>query len=248
MTHYQLKYDDLAPLFLTNKEVEMNVIDKYLSHNLHIKDERISYIRYKLLKEGIIERTGYKKYSIRNSRTDYVPDLNEFTQKVYTLIKQKKPFLKCCVWRTSALNEFTRHQAGKFMVMVEVERMGVEAVFDVLRDNHENVFLNPTDKEIDFYISALDEAIVVVPLISEAPTQEVNQIETITIEKLLVDILSEEKLYQSAQSERSRIIFEANSKYTININKLLRYASRRRKKEFIEQKIKEVLAKEYIEK
>lgn len=248
MTHYQLKYDDLAPLFLRNKEVEMNDIDKYLSHTLHIKNERISYIRYKLLKEGIIERTGYKKYGIRNNRTDYVPDLNEFTQKVYSLIKQKKPFLKCCVWRTSALNEFTRHQAGKFMVMVEVERIGVEAVFDLLRDNHENVFLNPTDKEIDFYISALDEAIVVVPLISEAPTQEVNQIETITIEKLLVDILSEEKLYQSAQSERSRIIFEANSKYTINMNKLLRYASRRRKKEFIEQKIKEVLAKEFIEK
>jgi hypothetical protein len=248
MTHYQLKYDDLAPLFLRKKEVGMNDIDKYLSHTLHIKDERISYIRYKLLKEGIIERTGYKKYSIRNNRTDYVPDLNEFTQKVYSLIKQKKPFLKCCVWRTSALNEFTRHQAGKFMVMVEVERIGVEAVFDLLRDNHENVFLNPTDKEIDFYISALDETIVVVPLISEAPTQEVNHIETITIEKLLVDILSEEKLYQSAQSERSRIIFEANSKYTINMNKLLRYASRRRKKEFIEQKIKEVLAKEYIEK
>jgi hypothetical protein len=177
MTHYQLKYDDLAPLFLRKKEVEMNDIDTYLSHNLHIKDERISYIRYKLLKEGVIERTGYKKYSIRNSRTDYVPDLNELTQKVYTLIKQKKPFLKCCVWRTSALNEFTRHQAGKFMVMVEVERIGVEAVFDVLRDNHENVFLNPTDKEIDFYISALNETIVVVPLISEAPTQEVNQIE-----------------------------------------------------------------------
>lgn len=248
MTHYQLKYDDLAPLFLRKKEVEMNDIDKYLSHELHIKDERISYVRYKLLKEGIIERTGYKKYSIRNNRTDYVPDLNEFTQKVYTLIIQEKPFLKCCVWRTSALNEFTRHQAGKFMVMVEVERIGVEAVFDVLRDNHENVFLNPTDKEIDFYISALSEAIVVIPLISEAPTQEVNQIETITIEKLLVDILSEEKLYQSAQSERSRIIFEANSKYIININKLLRYASRRRKKEFIEQKIKDVLAKEYIEK
>lgn len=248
MTHYQLKYDDLAPLFLRNKEVEMNVIDKYLSHNLHIKDERISYIRYKLLKEGIIERTGYKKYSIRNSRTDYVPDLNEFIQKVYTLIKLKKPFLKCCVWRTSALNEFTRHQTGRFWVMVEVEREGLEAVFDVLIDNFENVFLKPTDKEIDLYLAYQSEAIVIIPLISEAPTQEINQIETITIEKLLVDILSEEKLYQSAQSERSRIIFEANSKYTINMNKLLRYASRRRKKEFIEQKIKEVLAKEYIEK
>jgi hypothetical protein len=248
MAHYQLKYDDLAPLFLRKKEVEMHDIDKYLSHNLHIKNERISYVRYKLLKEGIIERIGYKKYSIRNSRTYYVPDLNELTQKIYTLIKQKKPFLKCCVWRTSVLNEFTRHQTGKFMIMVEVERIGVEPVFDVLRDNHENVFLNPTEKEIDFYISALDEAIVVVPLVSEAPTQEVNQVETITIEKLLVDILSEEKLYQSAQSERSRIIFEANSKYTINMNKLLRYASRRRKKEFIEQKINEVLAKDYLEK
>ena len=108
------------------------------------------------------------------------------------------------------------------MIMVEVERIGIEAVFDVLRDKYSNVFLTPTDKEIDFHISALNEAIVIVPLVSEAPTQSIDGIETLTIEKVLVDILTDDKLYQSLKSEHSRIIQEANTKYIINKNTLLR--------------------------
>lgn len=89
---------------------------------------------------------------------------------------------------------------------------------------------------------------MIVPLVSEAPTQVIDGIETVTIEKVLVDILTDDKLYQTFQSERSRIIHEANTKYIINKNTLLRYAGRRKKREFIEQKIQSVIAQEYIEK
>ena len=235
MSQYQIHNQDLAALFTTRTEVGMADIDSFLKERFKINDSKVSYLRYKLVKDGILERTGYKKYSIRKNRTVYTPDLTDKTKEIYTVIKEAKPYLNTCVWRTSILNEFTRHQVGKFMIMVEVERIGVEAVFDVLRDKYENVFITPTDKEIDFYISALNEAIVIIPLVTEAPTQVIDGIETVSIEKLLVDVLTEEKLYQAFQSERSRIIFEINSKYTINTNKLLRYANRRKRKERIEQ-------------
>ena len=248
MTQYQIHNQDLAALFTTRTEVAMADIDRFLKERFKINNSKVSYLRYKLVKDGFLERTGYKTYSIRKNRTVYTPDLNDSTKEIFTTIKEAKPYLNTCVWRTSILNEFTRHQVGKFMIMVEVERIGIEAVFDVLRDKYSNVFLTPTDKEIDFYISALDEAIVIVPLVSEAPTQVIDGIETVTIEKVLVDILTDDKLYQTFQSERSRIIHEANTKYIINKNTLLRYAGRRKKREFIEQKILSVIAQEYIEK
>lgn len=248
MTQYQLHNQDLAPLFATQTEVAMADIDKFLIERFKINNEKLSYLRYKLVKEGLLERTGYKKYSIRKNRTSYIPDITPKEKKIFNTIRTNKPYLNICVWRTSILNEFTRHQVGRFMIMVEVERVGVEAVFDLLRDKYSNVFLTPTDKEIDFYISALDEAIVIIPLVSEAPTQVIDGIETITIEKVLVDILTDDKLYQTFQSERSRIIHEANTKYIINKNTLLRYAGRRKKREFIEQKFQSVIAQEYIEK
>lgn len=248
MSQYQIHNQDLAALFTTRTEVAMADIDKFLKERFKINNSKVSYLRYKLVKEGFLERTGYKTYSIRKNRTVYAPDLDDTTKAIFTTIKEAKPYLNTCVWRTSILNEFTRHQVGKFMIMVEVERVGIEAVFDVLRDKYSNVFLTPTSKEIDFYISALDEAIVIVPLVSEAPTQVIDGIETVTIEKVLVDILTDDKLYQTFQSERSRIIHEANTKYIINKNTLLRYAGRRKKREFIEQKIQSVIAQEYIEK
>lgn len=241
MTQYQLQNQDLANLFTTQTEVGMADIDSFLKERFKINDSKVSYLRYKLVKDGILERTGYKKYSIRKNRTAYTPDLTDKTKEIYTVIKEAKPYLNTCVWRTSILNEFTRHQVGKFMIMIEVERIGVEAVFDVLRDKYENVFITPTDKEIDFYISALTEAIVIIPLVSEAPTQVVDGIETVSIEKLLVDVLTEEKLYQTFQAERSRIISEINSKYIINTNKLLRYANRRKRKDFISNLVNQAI-------
>lgn len=248
MSQYQIHNQDLAALFTTRTEVAMADIDKFLKERFKINKSKVSYLRYKLVKDGFLERTGYKTYSIRKNRIVYAPDLNDTTKEIFTTIKEAKPYLNTCVWRTSILNEFTRHQVGKFMIMVEVERIGIEAVFDVLRDKYSNVFLTPTDKEIDFYISALNEAIVIVPLVSEAPTQSIDGIETVTIEKVLVDILTDDKLYQSFKSEHSRIIQEANTKYIINKNTLLRYAGRRKRREFIEQKIQSVIAQEYIEK
>jgi hypothetical protein len=248
MTHYQIKNSDLIPLFTLNKEVAINDIDNFLINQFKIPHSKTDYLRYKLVKEGLLERTGYKKYSLRDYRKDYLPYFNERTIEIHDYIKQNKQLLKFCIWRTSILNEFTRHQVGKFMIMVEVERIGVEAVFDIIRDKFDNVFLNPTEKEMYNYILALNEPIVVIPLVSEAPTQIVDEIETTTIEKLLVDILSEEKLYISYQSEKSRIIHEAHTKYIINMNKLLRYARRRGKQEFIEEKIKTVIAQDFIEK
>ena len=69
-------------------------------------------------------------------------------------------------------------------------------------------------------------------MVSEAPMQKANGVQTITIEKLLVDIFCVEIVFAAQQGGEMQTIFRnAFEKYSSNENKMLRYADRRSKKE-----------------
>lgn len=124
------------------------------------------------------------------------------------------------------------HQPGKFYILAEVEKDATESVFYFLKDNKLNVFLEPTADIISKYASNEQDVIIVTSLVSEAPTQNIQGVNTITIEKMLVDVFSDPVIFAAQQGSEMKTIFrEAFGKYTINENRMLRYADRRRKKE-----------------
>lgn len=125
--------------------------------------------------------------------------------------------------------------------MIEVDKESVEAIFYSLREKYSKVFLNPNNSILELYVSKTNDPIIVKPLISEAPLQSIGNINTITLEKILVDLFCDENLFQFYQGREKKILFnEAYTKYTVNKNKLLRYASRRGKKEEIEKMINQI--------
>jgi hypothetical protein len=212
---------DLRPIFVQNHELGRSNIEEYLRTMGNFNSE---YTLNSLVKNGLLERTGRGKYILGLKRQLYTPPLENEIKGIYGLIQEEKPLLECCVWRTSIINEFTLHQAGRFAQMVEIERDGLEPVFDLLRDHYPNVYQN--------------DAIVIIPLTSESPTQRIEGVRTTTIEKLLVDLISDVKLYESFQgAELAYIIKEAFRKYPINKDKMLRYARRRRKGNNVESMI-----------
>jgi hypothetical protein len=88
---------------------------------------------------------------------------------------------------------------------------------------------------LDRYIAYQNDAIIIIPLTSEAPTQVIDSVRTVTIEKLLVDLICEPKLYETFQgAELNHIFKEAFEKYPINKDKMFRYARRRKRKEKVE--------------
>ena len=124
------------------------------------------------------------------------------------------------------------HQPGRFYTLIEVEKDTTESVFYFLKDIHKNVFLDPTSDILSRYASSEREAMIVKPLVSEAPMQNVQGVQTITIEKMLVDIFCDETIFAAQQGSEMQTIFKnAFEKYTVNENKMLRYADRRRKKD-----------------
>ena len=232
---------DLKPIFKKNREIEREQLVNFIKQKTGL--ESSTYLINKLLKDELIHRTGYGKYALNEKKNDYVPEINSRAKEIYQLIKHEKSLLSVCIWRTSIVNEFSLHQPGIFSIIVEVEKVGVEAVFDLLRDNFENVYVKPSKEVLDNYVSYQQDAIVIIPLISESPLLSVDEVSTISLEKLLVDLVSENKLYEAFQgSELTYIFQEAFSKYAFSKTKLLRYANRRGIKEQLEKRIASLLS------
>lgn len=128
------------------------------------------------------------------------------------------------------------HQPGKFFLLIEVDKEATPSVFFYLKELKFSVFIDPTMDIIEKYVSDEKEALVVKSLVTEAPLQTINKINLPTIEKILVDIFCDDVIFAAQQGPEMRIIFqEAMKKYTINENRMLRYADRRRKKDSFHQ-------------
>mgnify|MGYP000853775148 CR=1 FL=1 len=124
------------------------------------------------------------------------------------------------------------HQPGRFYLLVEVDKEATQSVFYFLKEMKFSVLVEPTGNLIEKYIPDEKETLIVKSLVTEAPTQSYNDINSVTLEKILVDIYCDDKIFAAQQGSEMRIIFEeALRKYIVNEDRMLRYADRRRKKE-----------------
>lgn len=141
-------------------------------------------------------------------------------------------FHKDWIYSHTALPPFGRRQ---------VQKNAVESAYNVLRETFRDIFLHPDRDILARYASNKPAPLLVLPLISEAPIQEIELrkgkgITTVTIEKIIVDIFCEPEVFDAQQGREMTIIYNnIFSSYTINLNKLLRYDTRRGKKEAILQ-------------
>ncbi|MCC5917439.1 MAG: hypothetical protein JJU02_08955 [Cryomorphaceae bacterium] len=188
-----------------------------------------------MVQEGVLQRIGRGKFRLGEDRK-YIPEISSLSKSIFKKLKAEFPFAKFCVWNTSLLNEFMQHQPNRFFLLVEADKEITNSAFYFLREIKKSVFIEPTKDILEKYIVNQKEVIVIKPLITEAPTQNINDIETATLEKILVDIFCDDVIFLAQQGAEKRTIFkEAFTKYTINQSKMLRYADRRRKKEELNQ-------------
>ena len=229
-----LKIDDLTRHFKEKNVIEKaDIVDFYRIAGDRIELTTIRWRVHSLVQKGIIQRVGRGKFRFGKS-INYIPEIFPKSKSIYHKIIACFPFIRVCVWHSSVLNEFMQHQTGKFYYLVEVEKDAAEAVFYSLKERNLSVFLNPNQEIFDKYIPENKDVYIVKTLVSEAPTQQIGKICTVSIEKMLVDIFCDETLFAAQQGAEMRTIFnEALSKYTVNQSKMLRYADRRkRKKDF----------------
>ena len=217
-----------------------DIVDFYEQFEKDIKPTTINWRVYTLVKEGVLQRIGRGKFRLGEGRK-YIPEISKETKSIFKKLKTEFPYANFCVWNTSVLNEFMQHQPNRFLLLVETDKETANSIFYFLREIQKPGFIEPTNDILKKYILNEKEAFVVKLLVSEAPTQNINEVETATIEKILVDIFCDDIIFSAQQGAEMRTIFkEAFTKYTINQSKMLRYADRRGKKEELNQFVKPI--------
>ncbi|MBI9069725.1 MAG: hypothetical protein JEZ09_20680 [Salinivirgaceae bacterium] len=212
-----------------------DITEFYLSLDPTIKKTTINWRVYTLVQKNILTRIGRGKFCFGSSKT-FLPEIGRKEKVIFNKLNSEFPFVEICIWNTKVLNEFMQHQPGNFQLIVEVEKEVTQSLFYFLKELKYLVFIEPTSDILDKYLPIDKEAIIIKSLVSESPTQLVNGITTVSIEKLLIDIFCDDIIFSAQQGAEMRTIFnEAFSKYTINQSKMLRYASRRRKKEVFQE-------------
>ena len=138
-------------------------------------------------------------------------------------------------WELIQFNEFLNHQIAKNIIVVEVENMLEDSVFDTLREQYPNVFISPRIEQYHRY-KGKEDNIVVLKLISETPKPRDGH--SSILEKLLVDLFSNKFTGRLIERSEYPAIFEdAFCKYYLDESKMFRYARRRN----VESQIKEFM-------
>ena len=237
------------------KYIENKLIEEFKDREYFSREELFDFFRYfePELKEGTF---GWRIYDLKQRniiralkrgvyvisyKPRYKPDISPSLLIIAKQFAERFNEIKHCIWETTWLNEFVQHQISKSTLIIEIEKGFEESLFYELKDRtRREVFLNPDENVIDFYIAESNQPVIVKKLLTRAPvskrTEKKIKFYIPTLEKILVDLFAEEKLFYYVQgSELIHIYENAITSYTINFTKLFSYAKRRRREQDIKQ-------------
>lgn len=202
--------------------------DLYCETEPELKETTFRWRIYYLKKEGIIRSLSNGVFTLGQLPV-YVPSLNHNIRELSQSLSSQFYGLRYCIWSTSVIHEFMLHIPGNSYTILEVEREAMNPVFNHLKDiGIQNVFLQPKEIELERYVAEKDNAIIIKRLITKAPIQIIENIPTTSLEKLIVDLFSDKKIFSAYQgSELAHIINNAYKKYSIDMTRVMHYAGRR---------------------
>jgi hypothetical protein len=208
-----------------------DLLSFYKQFDENLSSSTLNWRIYNLVHSGQLKRLGRATFAVGENKT-FDPSIDKHLKKQYTRIKKEFPFLECCIWDTRWISSWMLHQPFVFYTIIEVEKDAAEAVFHYLQNHNQQVFLQPNAELLQRYASNRQEIIIIKSLVTESPVQIVDNVATITVEKLIVDLFVDTDIFFAYQGGELSFIFNnLLNNFTINNNKLLRYADRRRKKE-----------------
>lgn len=221
----------------------IDVFDYFAKMDPDIKRATVNWRIHQLVRQGSLKRIGRGMYSLGQAHS-FLPVPTKKQRTISARIKKQFPLITFCCWHTSALKEFFQHVAVYDFLLVDAEREAVNAVFHFVKETRPNTFQEPSRDIIENFVLAGRDAVIVKSLVSEAPLQEANALTLPTLEKILVDLVADSEIFFFLQGHEILNIFEsALGKYTVNTDRLLRYAKRRNKKEELQRILNQINGK-----
>ena len=162
----------------------------------NISEGSLVVLLNRMIAENKIIRVSYGKYKLNEDlKHEFLYEPNEFMLSLNKHIKEKFPFIDYCIWQPSVFASMMLHVPAVRTTLVDVEREAMESVFMSLQNVESEIpiFLNPSQEDVDRYITNRD-LIIVRPLVKEAPLDVINGCPVPTLEKMLVDAISDKEL------------------------------------------------------
>jgi hypothetical protein len=228
---------DILRFTADNKRFTRKELIVYLEkHQQSVSPNAVSVQLKRLLNNNALIRPKLGVYALpEQSKTDFFVANIDDVKQISEQIKQEFPFVNYCVWNSKVILPYIHHVPNLNFLVVDVERDATEAVFNVLNSNNSNrIFLMPTQTDFDRYIIG-NKAIIVRQLVSEAPLQFFENVPVPTIEKILVDMVGDVEFSFLRGAEMYYVYTTVFERHKINKNKLLRYATRRGRKQEVQQ-------------
>lgn len=215
------------------KDLLRDIVNKHTD----IKERAVDLQISRLVASGILLRKGRGEYLLaENSLPEFVYKPSETEKAIFLELRKQFPFLDMCIWSPRVLSFFMIHVPNIGYTFVDVEKEGMESVFHALQNMNlsRNILFAPSVKDCERYLTGTD-AIVVRQLIGQSPLTEVDGSTVPRIEKILVDAIGDNEMQFAGGSEIYNIYEYVRERNNVNMSKLMRYASRRNRKEKVEQ-------------
>ena len=221
-----------AKAFLRNTAIpELKQIAPYFSMNevrqlvkergIKITDGTLRHYMSEAMANGVVHNAGKGWYSRIETPCELDP------KPVARIIKQllkEFPLLDFTCWSTQQVNPWMHHLLAKFITFVQVDRDGIQAVSDALRDAHYEVYTHPNAARAG-EVRPGDRAVVIRPLNATAPTNGHFS----PPEAVLVDLFAETKaLSLMSPGEFTDMAQRMASSSRIGLGSLLLYAGKRK--------------------
>jgi hypothetical protein len=234
------KEDIIKQFGYENAFTSKELFEFYKKSEEHLNESTFRWRIYELKKEGVLSNIKRGVY-VLDHKKKFQPVLSRSIKMLYNMIKTRFPYIEISVWETSWLDDFMNHQIFNSFTIIEVDKEVVNSVYNMLKEKKDRVYMNPSEKDVENYILG-ENAIIIRPIVKEAPVQDIGKVKVSKMEKILVDLYFDKILLRSYQGNEMKHIFKRIfDEYEINLTTLYRYARNRsikdKFKEYIQQEI-----------
>ncbi len=217
-----------------SKSFSRNNLMQFLD-SINVSEQSACVSLSRLVSHGELSKVGPGLYAMpQGNKNVFIYHPSDEEKRIANMIKENFPFAGFCIWKTSVLTPYMQHIPSTSITLIDVEKEASESVFFYLQDIGlgTQILLNPNKKECDKYITA-GETIIIRNLVKEAPVTTSDGIPVPSIEKILVDTAGDTELNFAQGSELYTIFENAFNEHKINVKRIIRYASRRNRKNII---------------
>ncbi|MFA7567289.1 MAG: DUF6577 family protein [Alkalispirochaeta sp.] len=236
-----MKFDTIIQSYLESH----NTIDVDTAVGLARSGERDvprSTVRWRLhdmVQRGRLQRLRRGVYT-RQGKREFRVMVTDSLAALFHAVRENLPYVELCTWRSDVFQDLTQHYPHRGVSIIEVEKEGEAAVLDFLVGMDQPAVAYQDLPAIER--SALEQTYIVVKrLVSEAPVTKVDDVTVPRLEKILVDIVRDRHLFGFLEGAETHYIYKAaTDRYHVQLDTLLRYASRRGVRDDVEMIIEQI--------